>query len=197
MNRDELLKARGWVRHGAGLDLWCPPGAPDGSWVDGDEASRVQVLSDRRHVVADGSVRFYPTAEQAQTSPLLAACAARGMCEREVIDQLARENARLTVEVQSLAEMVKPSTVVLSDGPMLKQAQAIGAAWEALARAYIARDCHDALVSRLRGGSCDGAADAEEENWTLIQRQIADAKDALRALGVDPDADDEPGQVAT
>ena len=197
MSRDELLRARGWVQHGAGLDLWQPPWPEREEWLDRENAIRAQEMRDSMSVNAHGSARFYPTAEQAQTSPLLAACAARGMCERDVIDQLARENARLTVEVQSLAEMVKPSTVVLSDGPMLKQAQAIGEAWKALARAYIARDRHDARVSYLRGCSCDGAADEQEANWTLIQRQIADAKDALRALGVDPDADDEPGQVAT
>ena len=88
MNREELLRARGWVQHGAGLDLWqAPPPAPE-RWIDGDAAALRRRYRDRDAANKLGSVRFYPTAEQAQTSPLLAACAARGMCEREVIGLL-------------------------------------------------------------------------------------------------------------
>ena len=147
MDRSELLRARGWVRHGAGLDLWCPPGAPDGSWVDGDEASRVQVLSDRRHVVADGSVRFYPTAEQAQTSPLLAACAARGMCERDVIGMLFAESEERMKHVQRLAAMQPPAPIhITADeggrvmAAILKRTEETAAAWKAYGLAWARND---------------------------------------------------------
>ena len=61
------------------------------------------------------------------------------------------------------------------------KAQAIGAAWKALARAERA----------FAGAQTFGDHDAKGRAF----QAIAAATAALRALGVDPDAADEPGQV--
>lgn len=99
---------------------------------DGAEAYLAVAMGDTARVVADGceallgrmaagpmplaavpSARYAPTAEQGQSSPLLAACAARGVTEREVIEHLFRENQRLTTAAARLAEMRAPATIVL------------------------------------------------------------------------------------
>lgn len=170
MTRDDYLRARGWARHPL-TGEWRPPHPEREEWLDRENAIRAQEMRDSMSVEAHGSVRFYPTAEHAATSPLLAACAAWGMCERDVIDRLARENARLVVEVQSVVEMLRPSTVVLlSIDESVKRAQAIGAAWKALAKAEANPDG----IERSGGRRA--------------------AKAALRALGVDPDAEEEAGR---
>lgn len=176
MDRESFLRLRGWVQHGAGLDLWREThGGRESEWTDGLDAAQLQHRRDRVEAEAHGSVTYRPTAEQAQASPLLAACAARGMCEREVIDQLARENARLTVEVQTLADLMPPANVAAG----LKRAQDIAAAWKALARAERA----------WAGAQSFGGVEARARAFQAVEV----AKAALRALGVDPDAADEPG----
>jgi hypothetical protein len=99
MDRSEYLKARGWVQHGAGLDLWqAPYPLSREAWFDGDEAAKEQRAIDRNAAGTVGSVTYRPTAEQAQASPLLAACAARGMCERDVIGLLFAESEERMIQ---------------------------------------------------------------------------------------------------
>lgn len=191
MDRESYLRARGWVQHGAGLDLWCPPyPVAREAWFDGDEAAQEQRAIDRNAANQIGSVTYRPTAEQAQTSPLLAACAARGMCERETLAVLFEESEQRRAVAEALRSKMPPPRFVVAGGDgtalmadMLQKAQAIGAAWKALARAERA----------FAGAQSFGGVEARARAFQAVEI----AKAALRALGVDPDADDEPGQVAT
>jgi len=99
---------------------------------DGAEAFLAVAAGDTARVVADGceallgrmaagpmplasvpSARYAPTAEQGQVSPLLAACAARGVTEREVIEHLFRENRRILALAVSLAETQAPGALII------------------------------------------------------------------------------------
>jgi hypothetical protein len=196
MDRSEYLKARGWVQHGAGLDLWREThGGRESEWTDGDTANDIQIARDRATFRDAGSVRYYPTAEQAQTSPLLAACAARGMCEREVIGMLFGAVAEQQRVARRLADVAASPIRIVADeeaarmAAALKNAQAIAAAWKALARTY----------KRLRRADCLAAATAaraDVESFEDAAEAVKVAKAALRALGIDPDATDEPGAGA-
>ena len=147
MSRDELLRARGWVQHGAGLDLWQPPWPEREEWLDRENAIRAQEMRDSMSVNAHGSARFYPTAEQAQTSPLLAACAARGMCERDVIGMLFAESEERMKHVQRLAAMQPPAPIhITADeggrvmAAILKRTEETAAAWKAYGLAWARND---------------------------------------------------------
>jgi hypothetical protein len=193
MNRDEYLKARGWIQHGAGLDLWRETvGGRESDWIDGDHAHRTQVNRDQASAIVRGSVDYQPTAEQAQASPLLAACAARGMVERDVIGVLFGALTEQQRVAHRLATFQPPPAIhVAADegvrlmAASMKRTQAIAAAWKALARTY----------KRLRRADCLAAATAaraDVESFEDAAEAVKVAKAALRALGIDPDATDEP-----
>lgn len=70
--------------------------------------AEVVAIAHRRETDAEqarehGSVTYRPTAEQAQASPLLAACAAAGMTERDVIEHLHRRIQSMERDLMMLA----------------------------------------------------------------------------------------------
>lgn len=175
MDREDLLRARGWRQNEAAPNLWRPP-APHGEvWMQVGDARSAQIVLDRSTVDVMGSVIYRPTAEQAQTSALCLQLGARAVIERDVIEHLFRENARLVVEVQSLAEMMRPPPVVLGTAEALTKAQAIADAWRRLAQ------------SRTR------AVAAEKEgrfvDVSLARGAATQARRDLRDHGIDPDAE--------
>lgn len=179
MDLEAMLKARGWVQHGAGLDLWRQ--ASGGEWHEGRAAWTAQRDDDLATVEVLGSVTYHPTAEQAQTSPLLGACAARGMVERDVIRLLFEEGANLrkiALEFASKAPTPPAIHIAADEGVKLmaaevNRARAIAEAWKALA---IARQVRTWF----------GAGDDPQARAAVVELTRAVA--ALRALGIDPDA---------
>ncbi len=183
MDHNQYLKARGWWHHPDYPTRWTRPGSPAEMACTTLAAYDVQTREDKEAQHAHGSVVYHPTVEQALTSPLLAACAARGMVERDVVQALFIESTDLRRTVQRLATFQTPPAIHISadDGARIlaaqvKREQAIAAAWRALAlaeRAFAAAQSHSNYEKR-------GEAYAA----------IIAAKAALRALGIDPDAAD-------
>jgi len=127
------------------------------------------------------SARYVPTKEQGETSPLLAACAAHGMTEREAIGMLFAESEQRRADVSRLATFQPPPAIHISAdegakvlAAALKRARAIGAAW---------RDVALARRSMLRTPNATAAPP--------VRDRLHAGKDALYALGVDPEADDD------
>ncbi len=67
--------------------------------------------------LATSSKQYFPTPEQAKTSPLLAACAAAKMTESEVIAKLHEENTWLSITLRctKLHQPPKPMIVFVDD----------------------------------------------------------------------------------
>lgn len=167
MTPAEYLKARGWRPHwsndGGRLDLWMRPhvaGTPPRSTSEAT-ALDVQQKEDIASVKDHGSVRYVPTDEQATTSPLCAALAARGVTERDAIEHLFKEGQEQRERIAVLATLQLPAPIHIPAsegnvllGAALKQAQAVGEAWKALACARC-----NLLVSPIGERRAKAAAD--------------------------------------
>jgi hypothetical protein len=86
----DLLLARGWREVAPGLWSHPDPRRDHRPRVgnltsDAEQQCEREAINDARE---HGSVTYRATAEQVQTSPLLAQCAALGMTERDVIEHL-------------------------------------------------------------------------------------------------------------
>lgn len=110
MNENDLLSARGWVQ--VSLGRFAPPDAPD-QVIDARSAARIRRSEDADEASERGSVTYRPTAEQA-TSPLCAALAAKGACERDVIETLHQEARELRERLMRALETQTPSPAVLA-----------------------------------------------------------------------------------
>jgi hypothetical protein len=112
MTTQEYLRARGWRQHHFYGDRWVKRGSPDAALYPILEAYDMQRAADEHDAIATGSVVYFPTDEQATTSALLAACHARGVTEREVIEHLFRDNARLLEALVKVTEKSPPAIVI-------------------------------------------------------------------------------------
>jgi hypothetical protein len=177
MERREYLLLRGWT---PGDEGWRNRRTKSDPHTE-EAAFAAQRDVDEHHLEAFGSVLYWPTAAQAQCSPLCAGLAAAHRTEASMIEHLFRENQRLAADRARLLELQAPAPVALTgiDVAMVdaaKRAQAIADAWKGLAKAR---------ADMLR--TPDATASPE------VRDRIRAAKDALRALGVDP-AEEETGR---
>ena len=119
LSEEELLRARGWTEIvSATRPHWAHPDpAKDDRQGAGNltsDAVQQQRREDECAAWLVGSVSYRATAEQAQ-SPLLAACAAAGMLERDVIAKLHEEVRRLQGALARVLKTQAPHMVVFME----------------------------------------------------------------------------------
>ena len=200
MDREDYLRARGWAENSGRPGLWSRRGSDQRATAD---AVLEQRQYDREHTFAHGSVAYRPTAEQAQTSPLLAACAARGMCERDVIGMLFEEGQR-TLRALCALDLFQPMPPIVSGGRTWTnpKAEALAAKGRARVVARLAADpAWNEAVAKAQaiGDAWKAHSLAGQRMWTAQQahdiagvrkavEDIENASEDLRILGIDPDA---------
>jgi hypothetical protein len=178
----ERLRARGWTADKFDVGSMYPPPAWGKTWsMPIEAAENMQRARDAQSLNSFGSVQYVPTDEQATTSPLCAALAARGVTERDAIEALNRQVTILIDQMvkTTLAQPPAPIHISADDGATLlgaalTQEQAISKAWQGRAKAERA----------LRQARNDGDGHAAFQ----AGRGLASTAAALRALGVDPEA---------
>lgn len=100
MERREYLLLRGWISGDEGWRNRRTHSAP----CTEETAFWEQRKTDEHHLEAFGSLLYWPTAAQAQSSPLCAALAASHRTEASVIEHLFRENQRLETRLREEVE---------------------------------------------------------------------------------------------
>ena len=105
MTDEETLRARGWREVEPGR--WLESNARGMSPVSFEQAKHICYEEDANDVFKHGSVTYRATAEQS-TSPLLAAAAQAGRCERDVIEMLFQKIELMRADMDDIVHDIAP-----------------------------------------------------------------------------------------